>query len=75
MSNVPLSLEQLEEIATNVARDLLEKWAIDDRFEEEMSDKYAQFAVDDTLFIINKFMTEFNSHMLAESQKDSLIKN
>lgn len=74
MASVPLSIDQLEQITIKVAQELLESWAINDRFPEEESDKYSQYAVDDTILIINKFMEQFNQHMLEESQKVSLIK-
>jgi hypothetical protein len=64
MAEVPVSLDTLEKIASSVAQDLLEKWAIDDRFSEEELVKYGQFAVDDTIFIINKFMEQFNSALI-----------
>jgi hypothetical protein len=68
MSSVPLSMNQLEEIAEMVSRDLLEKWAIDDRFTEEEMEKAAQNAVDDTIFIINNFMEHFNNVMIQQSE-------
>jgi hypothetical protein len=61
MAEVPISLQTLETIATNVSNDLLEKWAIEGRFTEEDQVKYAQFAVDDAIFVINKFMEQFNT--------------
>lgn len=61
MAEVPVSLQTLETIATNVSNDLLEKWAIEGRFSEKDQVKYAQFAVDDAIFVINKFMEQFNS--------------
>jgi hypothetical protein len=74
MSSVPLSMQQLEDIATEVSRSLLEQWAIDDRFSEEDMVKAAQNAVNDTIFVINNFMEHFNSYMLTESeQKSNLI--
>jgi len=74
MSSVPLSMQQLEDIATEVSRNLLEQWAIDDRFSEEDMVKAAQNAVNDTIFVINNFMEHFNSYMLTESeQKNNLI--
>lgn len=75
MASVPLSMNQLEEIASSVAQDLLEQWAIDDRFNEDQMVEAAQMAVNDTIFVINKFMEQFNEHMLQESQKVSLIKD
>lgn len=74
MASVPISMQQLEDIASSVAQDLLENWAISDRFTEEQMQDAAQHAVDDTIFVINKFMEQFNQHILTESQKVSLIK-
>jgi hypothetical protein len=73
MADIPLSMQQLEDITTQVSRELLEQWAINDRFEEDQMVKAAQHAVDDTVFIINKFMEQFNYHMLLESNKQKLI--
>jgi hypothetical protein len=73
MSNIPMSMKQLEDITTEVARELLEQWAIDNRFKENEMIKAAQDAVDDTVFVINKFMEQFNYYMLIESEKDKLI--
>jgi hypothetical protein len=73
MSSVPLSMQQLENITTEVARDLLEQWAIDDRFNEEDMVKAAQNAVDDTVFVINNFMEHFNSYMLTIAEEKKII--
>lgn len=69
MSNVPLSMKQLEDITTTVARDLLEQWALSERFHEDDMVKAAQYAVDDTVFIINNFMEHFNTYMMFEAEK------
>lgn len=69
MANVPLSLNSLEEIATTVARELLEQWAIDDRYTEENILEATQNAISDTLFVINRYMEEVNTYMLVESEK------
>ena len=69
MADVPLSTKQLEEIATAVAQDLLESWALNDRFKESEMDQAAQNAVDDTIFVINNFMEHFNNEMLQASTK------
>ena len=66
-------MKQLEDITTEVARDLLEQWAINDRFKEDEMIKAAQDAVDDVVFVINKFMEQFNYYMLIESEKAKLI--
>lgn len=73
MSSVPLSMQQLEDIATEVARNLLEQWAIEDRFKEEDMAKAAAQAIDDTVFVINSFMEHFNYHMMNTSQDKKLI--
>lgn len=73
MSTVPLNMNELEGIAEVVARDLLEQWAIDDRFKEEEMLKAAQNAVDDTIFIINNFMEHFNNLMMTKSEEKRLI--
>jgi uncharacterized FlaG/YvyC family protein len=74
MSSVPLSTNQLETIVEVVARDLLEQWAISDRFTEDQIEKAQQDAVDDTVFVINNFMEHFNTYMMFEADKKSLIK-
>ena len=74
MSSVPLSMQQLEDIATNVARDLLENWAINERFTEDKIIEAGQNAVDDTIFVINNFMEHFNTYMLMQAEEKNLIK-
>ena len=73
MSSVPLSMSELETIVEVVSRELLEQWAIDDRFEEEDMIKSAQNAVNDTVFVINKFMEYFNNNMILQAEKQKLI--
>lgn len=72
MSQVPLSTNKLEIIVEIVARDLLEKWAIDDRFTEEELVKATQNAIDDTVFVINNFMEHFNTYMMFEAEQKNL---
>lgn len=67
MAEVPVSIEDLNNIAVAVARDLLEKWAIDDRFTEEQLNEYSQYASEDTIFIINKYMEYLNFKMMESS--------
>ncbi|CAB5218225.1 hypothetical protein UFOVP204_107 [uncultured Caudovirales phage] len=73
MASVPLSVNQLEIIAETVARELLEQWAINDRFTENELESATKNAVDDTAFVINKFMDMLNDAMLQASQDKSLI--
>jgi len=63
MAEVPVSINDLNDIAVAVSRDLLEKWAIDDRFTEEQLDEYSKYAADDTIFVINKYMEYLNFKM------------
>ena len=72
MSQVPLSVNQLETIVETVARDLLEQWAINDRFTEDQIEEAKENAVNDTVFVINEFMNHFNTYMLSEAEKKKL---
>ena len=69
MSQIPLSMNKLETIVEIVSRDLLEQWAINDRFKEDEMIQAAQNSVDDTVFVINAFMEHFNTYMMMESEK------
>ena len=73
MASVPLSVAQLEQIATSVAQDLLQEWAINDRFTEENMVQAAQDAVSDTIFVIESYMDQVNTLMLAEAERKNLI--
>jgi hypothetical protein len=72
--DIPLSVSSLEKIVEVVAVELLEQWAIDDRFVEDKIDDARQDALDDTIFVINSFMNYFNEALLAaKTEKPSLI--
>ena len=71
-ASVPLSLQELEQIVQVVAHNLYEKWAIDDRFTEEQLTQYAQYAVEDTVFVINNYMETFNQTMLNRAEQIDL---
>jgi hypothetical protein len=73
MSSVPLSLVQLEEIVEIVSRDLLESWAINDRFAEDEIEKATNNAVEDTVLVINNFMSLFNEIALTTAQESKII--
>lgn len=73
MASVPLALEQLELIATQIAQELLEDWAINDRLINEDQIKAAQDAVSDTIFVINSFMEKMNDAMDAEAREKKII--
>jgi uncharacterized FlaG/YvyC family protein len=72
MAQVPLSVNQLETIVETVSRDLLEQWALDDRFGIDDLEKAKQDAVDDTIFVINQFMEHFNTYIMFEAEKKKL---
>jgi hypothetical protein len=73
MSSVPLSMQKLEEITILVAQELLEDWAINDRFDENEMDQAKENAVNDTILIINSFMEKFNEVMILEATEKKLI--
>ena len=62
-NSIPLPTQQLERIISQTAQDLLEKWAVDDRFTEDQLTNYAQYAIDDTVFVVNQYMIYFNMVM------------
>jgi hypothetical protein len=72
MSSVPLSMKELENITTVVARDLLEEWAINDRFSEDQLERATQDAVDDVVFVISNFMEHFNAYMIQQAEQVKL---
>jgi hypothetical protein len=73
MADVPVSMEKLEYITTYVAEELLENWAINDRFTEDQIIDAKVWAVADTILVINSFMEKFNNAMLEEAQEKKLI--
>ena len=73
MASVPLSMQQLEDIAVSVSRDLLEQWAIDERFSEDKMAEAATNAINDTIFVINAYMEHFNYAMMHSEEKSSII--
>jgi len=72
MASVPLSVNQLETIVETVSRDLLEQWALNDRFSINELEQAKQNVVDDTVFVINQFMDHFNTYMMFEAEKKKL---
>jgi len=66
-NSIPLGLEQLETLVQVVAQNLLEKWAIEDRFTEEEMYDYVKHSIDDTVFVINNYITLMNDLMLDEA--------
>ena len=66
MASIPVSLNDLNEIVLTVSTDLLEKWAIDDRFTEDELDQYSKYAAEDAVFVIEKYM-EYVNFKIAQS--------
>jgi hypothetical protein len=73
MTSIPIGLTHLETITEMVARDLLEEWAINDRFTEDQLVQATQNAVSDTIFVMNKFMKLFNEKMMQEAIDKNII--
>jgi len=72
MAEVPVPLQELNNITESVARLLLEDWAINDRFKEDELEQATQNAVSDTVFVIGQFMEQFNA-LVAEKARESKI--
>jgi hypothetical protein len=73
MASVPLSLSELETIAADIAQELLEDWAINDRQINEDSVKAAQDAISDTILVINSFMEKMNNAMDEKAREQRII--
>lgn len=63
MAFVPISMEELETVVSDTARDLLEKWAIDGEIEDHEMDEYASLSVETVAYVIDSFMTYVNTLM------------
>lgn len=74
MSSVPVSIEELEEIVSNCARDLLEKWAIEGEVQEQSMPQYAAMAAETAAFVIEKFMDNLNSVMEWRAVENGIIR-
>jgi len=73
MASVPLSLLELETIAADIAQELLEDWAINDRQINKDSVKAAQDAISDTILVINSFMEKMNNAMDEKAREQRII--
>jgi hypothetical protein len=60
MSSVPISMDNLELIVSNCAKDLLEHWAIESDLQENELADYAVMAAETATFVIDKFMGYMN---------------
>mgnify|MGYP006276164043 CR=1 FL=1 len=59
MAEVPFSTDELNEIVFKIARDLLEEAAIEGRI-EEVTDEDIGVAVNEVVFVIDKYMEYVN---------------
>ena len=67
MSSVPISMENLELIVSDCARDLLEKWAIEGELEDTDMPQYAVMAADTAAFVVDHFMGYMNELLEREA--------
>jgi len=72
-SSTPLSIQELELALETVARNLLEKWAIEDRFTEEQLMEYVNHSIEDTAFVINNYMEVVNDLMINRAMDSKII--
>lgn len=63
MATVPIGNEELEVIVSECARDLIERRAMAGKISEDSINESIHDAIDDTAFIINKFMSYMNEAM------------
>lgn len=68
-SNIPLALSQLEQVVEVVAHNLYAKWAEEGRFAEDEVTQAAINSVDDTVFVINEYMTAVNDYIMQSAQE------
>jgi hypothetical protein len=73
MAEIPLPMNELEELIGDIAIELLESWASEGRIPDGEEAKHGSLALDDTVFIINLFMEKFNEAM-SKAQLQSVIK-
>jgi len=67
MSSVPVSMDDLELIVSDCARDLLEHWAIESDLQEDELPEYAVMAAETATFVVDRFMGYMNGIMERES--------
>jgi hypothetical protein len=72
MAEIPLPLDELEQLIGDVAIELLETWASEGRIPDGEEAKYGELAIEDTVFIVNVFMEKFNEAM-SKAQLQSII--
>jgi hypothetical protein len=73
MASIPVSFEDLQDIASNCARDLLEKWAIEGELEDSSLPEYSLMAADTVAFVIDCFMSYMNATMETRAVDSNII--
>ena len=72
MASIPVSFDDLQDIASNCARDLLERWAIDGELEDSELPEYSLMAADTVAFVIDVFMSYLNATMERRAAESNL---
>lgn len=67
MAEVPMALEDLEDLVGRIALQLAEKWAIESDITDEDPSEIIADAVDTTAFVVNLFFEYYNTMMLMKS--------
>lgn len=63
MSEIPVNLNELEELVGLVSQELLEKLAIENEIPDEDMSGWAMMSVDIVTFVINSYMVHMNNLM------------
>lgn len=63
MAFVPVSIDELELVISDCARDLLERWAIDGEIQDHEMAEYAALSVETVAYVVDSFMTYVNALM------------
>lgn len=69
MAFVPISMEELETVVSDTARDLLEKWAIDGEIQDHEMADYAALSVETVAYVIDSFMMYVNG-LMEQKERD-----
>lgn len=70
MTDIPVSLNDLDSIVFNVARDLIEERTINGSL-DGVTEETTRYVVNDVAFIINRYMYYINEIMDNEKLNDS----
>ena len=73
MAEVPVSLEDMEEIVGLCAIDLAEMWAIEQDISESETESLVNLAVDVVAFVISRYMEHMNLLMDGKARDVGII--